>query len=402
MKKFTANYACTNHNFVIQNLQGKRISSKYLPAICILKNLLQRGKPTIMSQYLQGVYGALHKQDDFLKPFVLINNKEISWVYTIKGSKEQNYYPARTFFENRIAEDLPEYSYIRQLIVPEIAINDITQSDDPNYEHQCVDFYLPQAQLVIEIDGQQHKLEGGRVIDEARDKHLSLFNVLTVRIDTKDLERRNATYYKQIGLIKEQLEKHSRFLNLYKNNYSNPNALADQEIVNSKLLPTAIIRFQVLVLELLENGYVSLEDKQWSFEVLNQDISGYEQHAIEDIFEWLSFLLKLQKINFAEPAYTVTNVKSFTAQKNIKVDFSLLQRWTDENKLQPHALFVRTDYQDLFYNKATEKLDRINYFRLSTTALVQYKLSFNEEQDDLENLEFFLRNIFEYDRFTPG
>lgn len=61
MKKYSANYSHSNHNFVIQNLQGERISNEYLPAICILKNILQRGKPTLLSNYLQEELGQLHK-----------------------------------------------------------------------------------------------------------------------------------------------------------------------------------------------------------------------------------------------------------------------------------------------------------------------------------------------------
>ncbi|AHM63230.1 hypothetical protein D770_24925 [Flammeovirgaceae bacterium 311] len=402
MKKYSANYAYTNHNFVIQNLQESRIDGKYLPAICILKNLLQRGKPTIMSQYLQGIYGAIHKEENFTKPFVLIDSKKLRWVDTIKGDSVNNYYPAKTFLEDRIMQDLPEYSFIRQLIVPEISINDITQEDDAKFKHHFVDFYLPQANLVVEIDGQQHKLTGAKIADYVRDEHLAKYNVLIVRITTTELEERNKGYQDKINLIQAQLEKHSRFLNLYKDNYSLKFADLDEEIERAKLLPTSIIRFQVLILELLENGYLSLEDKNWHFEIRNQDVSGYERDAIEDLYEWFKYLLKLQKISFAKPAYKVSEVEKFTAKNTVKIDFSLLQRWTDESQLEKDVIFVRTDYQDLFFNIKSSKLDRINYFRLSTTKPIKYRLSFDEEVNDLANLEFFLKNVFEYDRFNAG
>ncbi len=192
MKKYSANYSYTNHNFVIQNLTNPRKESEFLSAILIVKNLIQRGKPTLMSQYLQSIYGSVHKETElFKKPFVLINQSNLKWNNTIKGDEENNYFPARTFLEERISEDLSEYDFIKQLIIPEIEINQITQRNDENFRHQCVDFYLPQANLVIEIDGQQHKEEIGRVIDSIRDNHLTLSRVLTVRIDTKDFEARN-------------------------------------------------------------------------------------------------------------------------------------------------------------------------------------------------------------------
>ena len=198
MKKYSANYSYTNHNFVIQNLTNPRKESKFLSAILIVKNLIQRGKPTLMSQYLQSVYGSVHKEIElFKKPFVLINQSNLKWNNTIKGDEENNYFPARTFLEERISEDLSEYEFIKQLIIPEIEINQITQRNDENFRHQCVDFFLPQANLVIEIDGQQHKEEIGRVIDSIRDNHLTLSRILTVRIDTKDFEARNEIYFEK-------------------------------------------------------------------------------------------------------------------------------------------------------------------------------------------------------------
>jgi len=403
MKKYSANYSYTNHNFVIQNLTNSRKESGYLSAILIIKNLIQRGKPTILSQYLQSVYGSIHKDTELFKsPFVLINKKNLVWNNTIKGDEENNYFPARTFLEERISEDLSEYEFIKQLLIPEIEINQITQRIDENFKHQCVDFFLPQANLVIEIDGQQHKEEVGRVIDSIRDNHLILSKVLTVRIDTKDLEEKNSNYFEKIEEIKSQLDKYSRFLNLYKKNYNLSFAEIPKKIKKTKLLPTAIIRFQVLILELLENGILNFEDDKWIFEVKNQDVTNYENHSIEDIFEWMHHLLKLQKISFNEPQFEIRNVNEFSRENCIKIDFSLFQRWTDENTLNDDVIYVRTDYLDLFHNRNKNKLDRVNYFRLSTSKKYSYKLLFNEESDDLENLEFFLKNIFEYDKFNNG
>ena len=366
MKKYSANYSYTNHNFVIQNLNSSRKESEFLSAILIIKNLIQRGKPTLMSQYLQSVYGSIHKETEhFKKPFVLINQSNLKWTNIIRGDEENNYFPARTFLEERINQDLSEYEFIKQLIVPEIEINQITQRDDENFRYQCVDFFLPQANLVIEIDGQQHKKEIGRVVDSIRDNHLSLSKIKTVRIDTTDLETRNETYFEKIEEIKSQLDTYSRFLNLYKSNFNLSFAEISEEIKKTKLLPTATIRFQILLLELLESGVLNLDDNKWVFEIKNRDIKDYENFAIEDIFEWFQHLLKLQKIEFNEPIFEIRNVENFSNEDCIKVDFSLLERWTDENSLNESIIYVRTDYLDLFHNRNKNKLDRINYFKLS-------------------------------------
>ena len=272
-----------------------------------------------MSQYLQSIYGSIHKNDEqFKKPLVLIDQSNFLWHNTIKGDEVKNYFPARIFLEERISEDFSEYEYIKRLIIPEIEINEITQRNDKDFRHQCVDFFLPQANLVIEIDGQQHKEEVGRVIDSIRDNHLLLSKVLTVRIDTKDFEERNEIYFEKIEQIKTQLEKYSRFLNLYKTNVNIGLAEISDEIKKTKLLPTAIIRFQILILELLESGKINLDDDKWLFEVKNQDIIGYENHAIEDIFEWLYHLLKLQKIPFNLPQFEIKSVQNFSSSNCLK------------------------------------------------------------------------------------
>lgn len=401
MRKYSANYSLTNHNFVIQNLKGKRITNKYLPAICILKNILQRGKPTMMSEYLQGVYGKIHEQDSFKKPHALISDLKQNWIYTIRGDSDNNYFPARSFFEERIEEDLPEYSFIKQLMVPELPINSITQIDDSAFRNQRVDFYLPMANLVIEIDGQQHKEEFGRVADDIRDKHLAKSKVVTVRIDTHDLERRNDRYYDAIEKISIHLKPYHRLLAHYKESYENG---YDSVVENTHLRPTATVRFQVLILELLENGYLSLEDSCWRLNIKNTDVSDYEEHAIEDLFEWFNFLLKLQKIDFNEPTYKINNVSTFNNDSLVNIDFSLLKRWTDEANNNENIIYVRTDYQDLYDNRETGRKERVNYFRVSTTNPFSYHLEFgdNPNVSDLDNLKFFLLNIFGYDEFNPG
>ncbi|WP_164723713.1 hypothetical protein [Thermosipho globiformans] len=51
MERFTAGYVNTNNNFIIMNLHKEKVEdSEYYPMYCVLKNILQRGCPTIMSE----------------------------------------------------------------------------------------------------------------------------------------------------------------------------------------------------------------------------------------------------------------------------------------------------------------------------------------------------------------
>ncbi len=355
-----------------------------------------------MSQFLQKKYGRIHKEATFKEPYALICSKNLVWVGTIKGDQKGNYYPARTFLEHRIEEDLPEYGFIRHLIIPEAPILSITQTNEDQFQSQCVDFFLPQANLVIEIDGQHHKKEQNRVADSLRDEFLAKSKIVTVRIPTKDLEGKTQKYFDCIALIKEQLKRFNHLLKYYKESYQKRLSELSAEIKLKKLVPTAIIRMQILLLDLLENGYLRLEDSHWDFEIKLHDIDEFVESAIEDVFEWLDNILKLQKVPFERPKYSIKLVNHFSRNPNIKIDFSLFKRWTDENLLSEDVLFVRTDYYDLFFNRQQNRLDRINYFSLSITEPFTYKLVVNEKSNDLQTLRFFLQNIFEFDDFLPG
>jgi ATP-dependent DNA helicase RecQ len=63
MKKYTANYVYANPNFVIQNLITNQVNDDLAQILYVLKNILQRGFPTIFSKYLQSELGEIYKYD---------------------------------------------------------------------------------------------------------------------------------------------------------------------------------------------------------------------------------------------------------------------------------------------------------------------------------------------------
>jgi ATP-dependent DNA helicase RecQ len=387
MKKYTANYTYTNPNFVIQNLVENPINSDLLPLLYVLKNILQRGFPTTMSKYLQSELGVIHKLDNFNDRFLFASNQKALWLNTIKGDIDNNYYPAKNFFENIIPNEFNEYSFVQSLIIPEIEINEIVGIENRSFINQQVDFYLPQAKLVIEIDGQQHKRdEVTRVSDTSRDNYLLSQGITTIRIDTEEL--RNGNYKEKVKLILEHISRFDKLLNYYKVACKKLefNQISEVEL-KTKLLPTAIIRFQILLIELLTHNYLTL-DKDWKFNILsNEDLGDYPQLAFNDLLIWMDNLCKLKyKKGIDKPNFkiSVTNSKSefVPTTKAINIDFSLFKRYTDEDKLNPDIIYVRTDYFDAVKDK--------NYFRVSTTEPINYNIT----DEDKLTLEFFFQNIF--------
>ena len=197
--KFTANYAYTNPNFVLQNIEEPRqyANSSYRPVLAVLKNILQRGAiarlsgkhtgtPTRLSRHLEleENIGEISQRADFKSPLYLLSDKAPFWYATIKGDARSGYYPAREFFTT-LPGLLGDYGFVQQLICPEVAIEDIAPDNGREFVHQQVDFYCPLAKLVIEIDGYHHN-GVVKVKDDLRDEFLLLSGIKTIRIRTED------------------------------------------------------------------------------------------------------------------------------------------------------------------------------------------------------------------------
>lgn len=389
MKKFTANYVHTNSNFVIQNLKEGRTTDEELYAFCcILKNILQRGVPTKMSEYLQIKLGTLHEKENFKDFFIYPSQQKLQWHATIKGGTTN---PARDFYERIIPNEFGDYAFVQSLIVPEIEINEIV-GYSPEYIGQQVDFYLPQAKLVIEIDGEQHKEERQKQLDERRDSYLREKRIETIRISTEELK--NDSYKYKIEDIINHLNQYHRLLSLY-----NPEKLWNTEEEPSEILlkerfyPTAIIRFQLLVLELLSRGTLTL-DKPWFFHIYTEvALPEFAYWAIEDLYLWLGHLYRLKnKKEIQLPDFHIGYSKRERdfSLNSINVNLSLCRRYTDENLLYPETIFIRTDYFD--------RLKEKDYFQAATAQPINYKIT----KEDEKTLEFFLQNIFDKPSFRDG
>lgn len=399
LDRYTANYTYTNSNFVIQNNLGEvNKESKYYPLLCILKNILMRGCPTHMSQFLKSSFseseikGLLRQEEQ-----CLLDKEAPIWLETICGDNKNNDYPAKTFLEEIIPEYLPEYAFIQQLILPEVSFAEIASSHDNELAYQRVDFYLPQIKLAIEIDGQFHiDSKRQKLKDKERNEFLSRNNVKLFRISTNDIRKRNNNLAKVMNRMRDYISSNIIELEGY--------IKADIELLsneseyyrNVKLFATAIMRFQILILSLIEKGKISLDDKEWKISVVERDVSDFENLAIKDLFLWIKNLAKLLKIDFVEPEVKLKRYSQEYSKFEIgyvNVDFSIAKRWTDENRAsgEEERIYVRTDYFD----------DR-NYFELSTDKLIRYNIIEEGENSDLEALRFILKSIFGYDDFRDG
>jgi ATP-dependent DNA helicase RecQ len=416
MNRYTANYSNTNHNFVIQNLPSDRFDSQIIPSICILKNILQRGKPTLMSKYLIQELGPIHEAENYNTFIPLISDQTPIWERIIRGDIKRNYNPAKHFFDNLVPKYFSEYKFLNQLIVPEVPINFITQINVDDFEQQQVDFFLPQAYLVIEIDGSQHDSR----TDAFRDAHLKKFGIETYRFSTKDIQSEGENFKNTIEKIRRRIVKVTNniesknesgnfkiFVPTIKD-YHNFNALEDND---QRLIATSIIRFQLTVLEMLEVGKLDFIS-DWIIELKTDFSSNFENLALEDLKLWFDNILQLQKIDLKFPNYRIDRVKNFSGKTAINIDFSLRQRYTDVFQNYPEVIFVRNDYFDHYLHyRATNAVNPepigfrdYDFFKISTTKPFKYKFKFqeNESETDEHALGFIMHSLFDHDTFRDG
>lgn len=281
-------------------------------------------------------------------------------------------------------------------MIPEVEINEIVGWNNPKFEQQQVDFYLPQAKLVIEIDGQQHKTENKqRVKDADRDKYLIKYGINTIRIDTHNLRESNKIqeikcFLSNVGALKYYKIAYEA---IKKGSFSS-------DAIKLKLLPTAIIRFELLLIELLLNGTIEIGTK-WNFNICcDENLPRFAELAIEDVCIWLNQLSLLRdKKPLPEFDYSisVSRQSEFRRVQNaVNINFSLLKRYTDECE-KSSDIYVRTDYFD--YNSSDCQTGRDkNYFKVSTIESINYRIT----DKDKPVLVFFLQNLFNKEKFRDG
>jgi ATP-dependent DNA helicase RecQ len=413
MKKFTANYSNTHSNFVIQNLPDKRISDKYLPAVCIIKNLLQRGNPALPSKYLESFLGDCVSSN----PSPLISHSEHHWDRIIRGDDVNSFNPAQLFYDNLIPKYFPEFPFMRQLLLPEVPINTITQFDVAKFVGKQVDFYLPQVFLVLEIDGSQHD----RRDDALRDAHLAKFGVKTIRIPVVDVVNETPAFLEFVNAVHRHIRSTTEKLNHRKQDYPHLYTLDDyaysyqqqHDFGKKEHVASAIMRLQITLLELIEAGTLSL-DHDWDIGIVCDELPQFESYAFDDIMLWFKNILKLHRIQFTQPQLSITRYSSLAELKGsphgVLIDLSIWKRYTDLNQSAPEVVFVRSDYFEFYryYKKASSEtpsyvgLKPYDYFRLSTAPQVDYHIQLGGSWNPESALEFLLDNIFGYPKFNQG
>ncbi|WP_426207406.1 DUF559 domain-containing protein, partial [Pseudomonas sp. TSPC2-1] len=164
-------------------------------------------------------------------------------------------YPAKRFFDELMRKYFGEYQFVKQLTLPEVNIFEMTQVYVDQFQNRQVDFFIPQAGLIFEIDGKQHEAS---VDDKGRDEFTQTLGLKTIRFTTEEIATENQSF---IGKMSSAVD-HMRMIDRLEQEgiLSPPNGLTLRDyrlaynegvdIGSPSIRLTAAIRFQLLVLEL--------------------------------------------------------------------------------------------------------------------------------------------------------
>lgn len=386
MKKYSANYCSKGNNFIINiNYLSKKVKKHNIySSFCVLQNILHRGNPSRPSIYLKESIGSYEVNNNIK----YISLEKPNWIETIKGYDKTIDYPAIDFYYNILQTELKDFSFVRNLIIPEAKVIDIIGHEVAGFNYDSVDFYIPQCKIVIEIDGNQHNEEINILKDKERDVLFQKNSIKVFRItasEVKDyLSGATKGIKEKINLIYNELKNNKDILE-YKDLITNSNKFNKIKIYD------AIMRFQTLLLELLKEGLLSIYDEKWEFNIKNNELDLPYNIAIKDIILWLREILNLQGLNIKDKEIII-NKKSIlnSNELGINIDFSLSKRW-DDRIYDENVCYVRADYYD-----------NENFFKVSTGELIKYIISNDEKENNLESLYFLNKNIFGFDGFQNG
>ena len=367
--------------------------------------VLTRGAPTRPSpQLLQFLMPVEAKQFEewatiSAEPLCLIGDNPPDWRHTIRGNGETGYNPALRFFESILPNEVPEVAYIQHLLVPEFPLfrqlpTPRSLVSGPNDE--SVDFYLPQADLVIEIDGSQHSKEPQKSKDIRRDRFLEGFGNVTLRLTTSDLESRNATFKNFCINLRDRCRDSPR-LQPYRKAY----ILRSHSDKSLRYDFTATIRLQIAVMLAISHRQIDLEAPQWRLHITQDFMPATANHwakaALDELLDWFALFARLTNANFQAPEVVFV-------EDGLHLDIRLFER-PDDRGVTPDTITIRTSAaQDLPFvadNSSLRQITRvqrlgISYLATSDTPDFSAK---PPTPSDLTELSF---RVFGHESFRPG
>lgn len=389
ISKFSISYNKINPNFAFININKQTEVKEFASIFAVTKNILNRSANVKPSVFLLEKLTSPSIREDYIYS---IDDSKKEWTNTIKGGVEQN--PALRFYEEILKKELGGSQLLYSSFIPECLVEDFIY-DKTNKKGEAVDFYSPLLNLVIEIDGSQHNQQEQKILDNERDKKLIVNKIDIARIPVGYIENSFVLRNKISTIIKKIKEsivsEHIKFDDLSE---------TDKNYLGA-------IRFQILLLELLSNGYISLREKVWEMNIcLREKLS--EQiftHSMNDLLDIIQDVANLQNIQIERPDLILNFVKedSLHQKDKINIDFSINMKYDEQCFDKNSIIYVRNDY--FLYSKFADTKKELysrykNYYEVSVSEC-KYKIEMKNELHH-QSLLNILRRVFGFNDFNPN
>ncbi|WP_291727647.1 hypothetical protein [Bernardetia sp.] len=354
MEHYSAGYTHTTNHFVIQNLPSfQKIDREEKARFTLLLRFLQRSKIMSLPSELAEKFDSSPSQAENYVPLLPLQVSEKDkyvpkWKFEEQQNKSEQEKAMQLFLRERLHNYLPEWGFLELLFWINAPLSEVLQQKiiDEELADVVISFYLPIAELAILIVSSATEREKQQKIEQK----LRSKGIYVVSFTTEEI-------IEETDLIREKMEwtRHQVEKPIFSNTLREWSRTAvnkpRESIIQQIWWKAAIIRIQVLTVELLLRGVWKLEDKTWKASFLMRE---KEQIPKEIIKLAIESVLKIIAQLFPKLSYSFPNISIQTTfsepelekfEDTVKVDFSILHRYTDSEK-NKNWIKIRNDYAE--------------------------------------------------------
>ena len=399
---FTCGFFASSVNFNVSNLPSG--NGEHCKAFAKLSDFIERGYPTRPTTYLIEEIRKQLPDFDFetlnQNNRLPINNRPPNWDITVKGNDKDNHFPALKFINEMFDEHLGDLSFVKKLLVPECQFKDILSRDPKEFggsSNWAVDFFLPELDLVVEIDGAQHETnQDQKILDGIRTKILAKHGVRTHRIPTSKIYSENEIkgYF---NALRKELQNNEEI--------SNFRELKTKEAINQKNIIfdlIAIARLQRVLCYFLENKVFI--GKSIKLELMSDFLPSFDwaEAAIGDLYNSYStlkpFLVKKNEF----PNIQVSIVSKFSKDPEVLKLRQTLFDFCDDTDLEPDIIYSFSSRKNYRYLECSRKGQVEKVIAVNETENIKND-NFKIPSRDLKSkLQEYNKNTFGISSFRNG
>ena len=164
-----------------------------------------------------------------------------------------------------------------------------------------------------------------------------------------------------------------------------------KEKINNPGKYDIVMRFQMALLNLFRDSYVSLKKAKIKIYICESDFVDTAELitiAYEDINKWITAIVDLSKVPLKLPELVILSEPSSDA---VNIYFKLSSGFNNDEMEDAAGIYIYADHES-----------ENDYYRIATSTHIKYH--FDAENYDKENeaLLFLLRNIFGHNEFREG